>query len=77
MRYDRHEREESVASRRSVPVKGIAGLQRTARLAGECFGHEDIVGGSLTSTAEGASSRWLWWVAAIAASAGLTALHFY
>jgi len=67
----------AVASRpRSVPGSGIATLQRTARLAGESFGHEDVVGASLT-TAESPSARWLWWLAAIAASAGLAALHFY
>lgn len=77
MRYDRAGREKTVASRQSVPVKGIAGLQRTARLAGECFGHEDVVGGSLSAAPESALSRWLWWGAAIAAAAGLAALHFY
>lgn len=65
-----------MASRRSVPVTGIAGLQRAARLAGESFGHEDVVGAALTP-GEGNAARWLWWVAAIAASAGLAALHFY
>ncbi|QEL21836.1 hypothetical protein FQV39_04035 [Bosea sp. F3-2] len=63
-----------MASRQPVGGKGIAGLQRTARLAGECFGHEDVVSAALTDSA---SSRWLWWIAAIAASAGLVALHFY
>jgi len=65
----------TVASRRSVPVTGIAGLQRTARLAGETFGHEDVVGSSLIAPENGAA-RWLWWVAAVAAAAGLTVLHF-
>lgn len=68
--------EKAVASRRSVPITGIAGLQRTARLAGESFGHEDVVGASLIAPDSG-SARWLWWVAAVAASAGLAALHFY
>lgn len=75
LRYDRPKGDETVASRQSVPVTGIAGLQRAARLAGESFGHEDVVSASLS--AENASSRWLWWLAAIAASAGLAALHFY
>ncbi|MGO4174816.1 hypothetical protein [Bosea sp. TAF32] len=66
----------AVVSRRSVPVTGIAGLQRAARLAGESFGHEDVIGAPLTQ-AESHAGRWLWWLAAIAASAGLTALHFY
>lgn len=64
-----------MVSRRSGPVTGIRGLQRAARLAGESFGHEDAVGTSLTQ-AEGGSARWLWWAMAIAASAGLAALHF-
>lgn len=76
MRYDRPEGENTVASRRSVPVTGIASLQRTARLAGESFGHEDVVGTSLLTSDIG-SARWLWWAVAIAASAGLAALHFY
>jgi len=65
----------AVASRQSVPVAGIAGLQRTARLAGESFGHEDVIGTPLAAT-DAHSSRWLWWLAAIAASAGLAVLHF-
>ncbi|CAH1648084.1 conserved hypothetical protein [Hyphomicrobiales bacterium] len=65
-----------MASRRSVPNTGIAGLQRVARLAGESFGHEDVVGPSLIAPESGAA-RWLWWAAAIAASAGLAVLHFY
>lgn len=64
-----------MASRQSVPVAGIAGLQRAARLAGESFGHEDVIGTSST-TLEASSSRWLWWFAAVAASAGLVVLHF-
>ena len=75
MRYDRPEGEKAVASRQSVPVAGIAGLQRTARLAGESFGHEDVVGRPL-SPADPHASRWLWWLAAVAASAGLAVLHF-
>ena len=78
MRYDRSKGEKmAVASRCSVPVTGIAGLQRTARLAGESFGHEDVVGGASLNTTDSNSARWLWWLAAIAASAGLAALHFY
>ena len=65
-----------MASRHSVPITGIAGLQRAARLAGESFGHEDVVGASAARATEWQSSRWLWWVAAIAASAGLAVLHF-
>lgn len=61
-------------SRPSVPVAGVAGLQRVARLAGESFGHEDVV--SSVGRAEGGSSRWMWWLAAFAASVGLAALHF-
>ncbi|WP_293809739.1 hypothetical protein [uncultured Bosea sp.] len=75
MRYDRAEGEKAVASRQSVPVAGIAGLQRAARLAGESFGHEDVIGTPL-ATADLHASRWLWWLAAVAASAGLAVLHF-
>ena len=66
---------QALASRRSVPVAGIAGLKRAARLAGESFGHEDVVGGSAVH-ADGLPSRWLWWLIAVAASAGFAALHF-
>lgn len=65
--------ESAVESRQSVPVAGIAGLQRAARLAGESFGHEDVVGS--IGHAEAVSSRWLWWLAAFAASTGLAVLH--
>lgn len=75
MRYDRSEGGKAVASRQSVPVAGIAGLQRAARLAGESFGHEDVIGAPLAAT-DPQSSRWLWWLAAVAASAGLAVLHF-
>ena len=75
MRYDRPKGEKAVASRQSVPVAGIAGLQRTARLAGESFGHEDVIGTPM-SAADMHGSRWLWWLAAVAASAGLAVLHF-
>ncbi len=75
MRYDRPIGEMAVASRQSVPVAGIAGLQRAARLAGESFGHEDVIGTPLAAP-DLHAARWLWWLAAIAASAGLAALHF-
>ena len=75
MRYDRPIGEMAVASRQSVPVAGIAGLQRAARLAGESFGHEDVIGTPLVAP-DLHAWRWLWWLAAIAASAGLAALHF-
>ena len=66
---------EAVASSQSVPVAGIAGLQRAARLAGESFGHEDVIVTPL-SAADAHGARWLWWLAAVAASAGLAVLHF-
>lgn len=76
MRYDRPTGgEKAVASRQSVPIAGIAGLQRTARLAGESFGHEDVIGAPLAMS-DPHGSRWLWWLAAITASAGLAVLHF-
>ncbi|KRE03867.1 hypothetical protein ASE61_09595 [Bosea sp. Root670] len=58
-----------------MPVAGIAGLQRAARLAGESFGHEDVIGTPLAAS-DPHASRWVWWLAAIAASAGLAVLHF-
>ena len=64
-----------MASRQSVPVAGIAGLQRAARLAGESFGHEDVIVTPLAAS-DPHASRWVWWLAAIAASAGLAVLHF-
>ncbi|RYE32830.1 MAG: hypothetical protein EOP23_11105 [Hyphomicrobiales bacterium] len=67
--------EKAVVSRQSVPVAGIARLQRAARLAGESFGHEDVIGTPL-APADAHASRWLWWLAAIAAFAGLMVLHF-
>ena len=75
MRYDRPEGEKAVASRQSVPVAGIAGLQRAARLAGESFGHEDVIGAPM-ATNDPYGSRWLWWLVAVTASAGLAVLHF-
>jgi predicted cobalt transporter CbtA len=53
---------------------GIAGLQRAARLAGEAFGHEDVIG--TPAAAEMLSARLIWWLAAIAAASGLAILHF-
>ncbi len=67
--------EKAVASRQSVPVAGMAGLQRAARLAGESFGHEDVIGTPL-ATNDPHGSRWLWWLVAVTASAGLAVLHF-
>jgi hypothetical protein len=52
----------------------MAGLKRAARLAGESFGHEDVVGSA--APADGLPARWLWWLIAFAASVGFAALHF-
>lgn len=60
-------------SRQSVPVASVAGLERSARLAGESFGYEDVR--TLPTRAE-SGSRWLWWLAAALAAIGLAALHF-
>lgn len=64
-----------MASRQSVPVTRMAGLQRAARLAGESFGYEDARLAEMPRT-DWLASRGLWWLAAIAAAAGLTFLHF-
>jgi predicted cobalt transporter CbtA len=49
-------------------------LKRAARLAGEAFGHEDVIG--TPAAADVLSARWLWWLAVVAASIGLAILHF-
>jgi hypothetical protein len=54
-------------------VASVAGLERSARLAGESFGYEDVR--VLPVRAE-SGSRWLWWLAALAAAIGLAVLHF-
>lgn len=57
-------------SRHSVPKVGMAGLQQTARLAGESFGHEDLSPSPRLRHVTLQPS--LWWLAA--AVAGLVAL---
>ncbi|MCO5093012.1 hypothetical protein [Bosea sp. (in: a-proteobacteria)] len=63
-----------MASRQSVSLAGIAGLQRRARLAGEAFGHEDVIG--VPAASDALPARWLWWLAAVAAAIGLAILRF-
>ncbi len=74
--YDQPEGEGVGVSRQSVPVTRMAGLQRAARMAGESFGYEDARLAAETPRADWLSSRGLWWLAAIAAGAGLAVLHF-
>lgn len=57
----------------SISDGGVTRLERTARLAGECFGHEEIAplpqaGGNQRM------ARLLWWGAAFGALAGFTIL---
>lgn len=61
-------------SRHSVPLASMAGLERSARLAGESFGFEDVR--ALPSDRSDFGSRWLWLTAALIAAVGLAALHF-
>lgn len=58
-----------VASGALVPNGRVARLERTARLAGEAFGHEEAIPLSRLGLAAAASSRWFVWL-----SAGLVAL---
>lgn len=58
-----------VKSRQSVAVSHLAGLERSARLAGESFGYEETA-----AVAAPLSSRLLWWLAALAAGLGLAVL---
>ncbi len=65
----------NVASCSSVPLIKLAGLERAARFAGETFGHEDLAGHeTLRQRMLPAPSRWLWWLAATVALAGLIGL---
>lgn len=62
-----------MTSHAPVPRVKLAGLERTARLAGEAFAYEDLA--VLPNPRYGTSqSRRLWWLVAAIALAGLTAL---
>ena len=67
--------EGAVASVRLGPSVRVAGLERSARLAGEAFGHEEPAPLSRLNAAALQPSRWLLWLAAgLAATAGLLVL---
>lgn len=59
----------SMVASRSVAAGGVLRLERAARLAGESFGHEEAL-----AVVAPHSGRWLWWLAATAALAGLVLL---
>lgn len=63
-----------MTSRSPVPRVKLLGLERAARLAGEAFGHEDMAPLTGARFGEPSLSRWLWWLAAAIALAGLVAL---
>lgn len=67
--------ENAVTSIRSVPTVKVASLERTARLAGEAFGHEELAPGRSFDASLLQPSRWLMWLlAGLAAAAGLLVL---
>jgi hypothetical protein len=66
--------ESVVALRSSVPRIRVAGLERTARLAGESFGHEELVRLDRMRPAATPPSRWLWGIVALLSIAGLSLL---
>lgn len=61
-----------MALRSSVPGIRIARLERTARLAGEAFGHEELV--RLDDLAPASPARRLWAAAALLSVLGLCLL---
>ncbi|TCR66516.1 hypothetical protein [Bosea sp. BK604] len=61
-----------MTSHAPVPRVKLAGLERTARLAGEAFAHEDLA--VLPPRFGMSQSRRLWWLVAAIALAGLVAL---
>jgi len=62
-----------VALRSAVPKIRIAGLERTARLAGEAFAHEELTFGT-PRTGDSAQLLRLWWIAGAVALIGLAVL---
>ncbi|KFC68907.1 hypothetical protein FG93_03529 [Bosea sp. LC85] len=63
-----------MVARSSVPGVKMAGLERTARLAGEAFGYEDMAFLARSRATDIGQSRKLWWLAASIAVIGLVAL---
>ncbi len=66
--------ESIVALRSSVPGIRVAGLERTARLAGEAFGHEELGRLDQLRLAQTSSTRWVWAVIALLSVVGLSLL---
>lgn len=63
-----------MVARSSVPGMKMAGLERTARLAGESFGYEDMALLTGSRSIDGGYSRKLWGLAAAIAVIGFVAL---
>ncbi|WP_156410450.1 hypothetical protein [Bosea sp. Root381] len=64
-----------MTSIRSVPRVRAASLERTARLAGEAFGHEELAPRQRLDASLLQPSRWLLWLlAGLTAAAGLLVL---
>jgi hypothetical protein len=66
--------ESVVALRSSLPGIRVAGLERTARLAGEAFGHEELGRLDAMNPAATSPGRWLWGIVALFSIAGLSLL---
>ncbi len=63
-----------MALRSSVPGVRVAGLERTARLAGEAFGHEELGRLDRIHMASTPTGRWLWGIVVLLSIAGLSLL---
>ena len=63
-----------MVARSSVPGMKMAGLERTARLAGESFGYEDMALLTGSRSIDAGQGRRLWWLAASVALIGVVAL---
>ncbi len=63
-----------MALRSSVQGIRVAGLERTARLAGESFGYEELGRIDQLRLAQTPSTRWVWAVIALFSVAGLCLL---
>jgi len=66
--------ESIVALRSSVPGIRVAGLERTARLAGESFGYEELGRLDQLRLAQTPSTRWVWGIVALLSVIGLSLL---
>lgn len=63
-----------MALRSSVPGIRVAGLERTARLAGESFGHEELGRLDQLRLVPTQSARWLWGIVVLMSVIGLSLL---